>query len=383
MAYGRVALRGRRVGIRARRPRSWAARVALKRGKLRRVPVGSRKRLRRRPLPLAKRRRTKKQASGSHEYSRYSTSIGRFGRQTLKNAFKHLRSLEEYAIVRWNGVKSWNTNGYYWMNNTPSGGGRVCPLYIFNLTALPKLGLTCTPFLQMAIDASDNPFFGAQTSVPAVGTGTTTGLVCEKTSQRGFPSIDKASIMQWADIRMNLWGCKNKPTKWCIQLVKFRSKLVDPWYNLVTTAANQSEYKDFWYSQVAPYMFNPIHHDPNNNGWRLKVVKTWTFTQDPTLTIENDTDPKCKELRIFHKFNKYIKWDTINNGTNTVARELDAPGYTQVIADTSTNCYADSRYGYYLMIRALNCGADEVVDNTNTPSFDLSVRMKHVYNSYA
>lgn len=375
----------RRGGTRGRRriPGSRLVRRVRRPNRVNRM-IGAKRRYTRTGTVTKRRRRS--QASGTNEYSRYLTKFGRYGKRTLRNAWRHIKSLGCHTVFRWNGVKAWNTNGYYWMSNKSVSTIRYCPVYLFNLTSCNNNAANATPMLQLKFDTTSTTYaWEAQYHTTSNGTATSQVWQYERyTHANGTPG--PCSWLKWADIRMNLWGTKNKATRWCIQLVRIKDAMCDPYQfnsGAISTTAVHNNANDLYESMAVPYMFNPIHHAPPTVSNRIKVIKSWTFLQDPTTTIENDADPKVKEFRLFHRFNKLIKWDNINLSSTTVADEIDKAGFDVTAPGARNNCYAPAGKQYCLLIRALNCGEDGGVDsNTITPSFDLSVRTKHEFDAY-
>lgn len=335
-----------------------------------------------RTATVTKRRRTT-QSSGTQEYSRYLTKIGRYTKRTLRNAWKRINVNQSYVVLRWNAVKAWNTNGYYWMQNRTISGFKFCPMYLFNLSSCNNSAANAEPCLQLTMNTVSGAFVWVQKDAfTNNGTSTATTWQYEQLDTgNGLPGSH--SFLKWADIRMNLWGCKNKATRWVIQLIRFKDPLCDPYEFRSDESAGSvvtNNRNDLYQSMVAPFMFNPIHHVPSTLTKRIKVYKSWVFVQDPTTTIENDADPKCKEFRLFHRFNKMIKWANINTGLANV-NNLDKSGFDYSAGSVQNNCYAPPGKNYCLLIRALNCDEDAADLNTVTPSFDLSVRTKHQYDA--
>jgi len=312
-----------------------------------------------------------------------SKSSARMGRKTTaaQTALKLTRSQLETVIYRWNGVKSFDTNGYYWMSNSSDivvPTTRNLPLYMFDLTALREngTGVNGQPFLQMqsGVAGSGALTFTARSHVTATG-GTENQWSIEKT-----PSATDAEVMPMSksflkslSIKMNCWGAKTKAAQYTIQLVKFLDDDLVP-----STAAADATLKrtDFYQNLIKSLTFNPIAQTGGSFKGRMKVLKSETFTIQPNSLDDSDTDPNVRTVSMYVAMNRIISYQESAAVQPIVTQLHDTAQYakqgqSQFLAQTRPK----SRV--YLMIRCSNYKLDTADSNTDTPSFDLMIRANH------
>lgn len=357
----------------------------------RRRPSATGKGTKRRALPL--RRRSYKRPKGrgtvsqATEYSRFTTRMGRYGRRTVKQAFKELRAGQSRVVYSHRNFYDF-TRGLRYMSNKALGNGeRICPLYLFDLTccrARRTVDLAGTtyydmdsqPMMQMKmkdnavaweiIDGSDANWLPTKNLQVETDTANAAGLM-----------MGPNSLLKYYNIKLNLFGATEHVTKWSIQLMQLKDEELDP-YADSTNFRVGAKYAGFWQSLVKPFMFNPIADQGTGYLKDMRVIKSWTFIQDAQQTTDKDVTPKLKEFRCFVKRNMLCKWDTAaiqpENNPTAVA---DQGGYMQN-KNMQMNCYLPATRRTYLVIRAMNIG-DDMTDGVQwTPSFDWNIKMCHV-----
>jgi len=328
-----------------------------------------------------------------------SSSKTSLGRKTTaaQTALKLTRSQLETVLLRWNGVKAFDTRGYYWMTNRTnvvSPTRRDLPLYLFDLTAFRSNTLTAQPFVQLTQDiTTGNMTFDVRSGdVPAgalgAGAGVTASLAIEKAPtafNAGNPVVTPygKTFLKSANIKLNCWGAKSKATQYTIQLVKFLDEDLVPSHAGVLADAGITEKRtDFYQSLVKPLVFNPISNTGGAFRNRMKVLRTETFIIQPNSTDDGDSDPQTKTVTMFVMMNKIVSYmeaanilttdDAIANGSK-LADDSDYAVHTTQQFRPQTR--PTSRV--YLMIRASNYKTDAAETPTDTPSFDLSIRLNH------
>lgn len=353
--------------LHARRPRSKIAGRRYQRGGRLRTRTTTRS------------RRPRKQLSSGAEYSRLTTTFGRYGRKTVSQAFKELRAGQFPLKLRWSAVNPFGTSGFLWMNNRTMGGFRVFPMYAFNLTSGPQFQGGYAPCLQYSVNTSTN--FGNwnlvigqdQNSAPAVN------WTVEDNPSGNSAVLGAKSLMKWASIKMNCYGCKNKPTRWLIQIIQVKDEDIDPFRSLNElnddVIRNMSQ---FWGNMVKQFTYNPISTIGSEHKRLYRVIKSMSFIQDPQMSIDNDQTPKIKTVNMFVKMNQLCKWDINKTPVGAVANIADNANYVTENAAQQDWPILESKYTKILLIRALNAGEDTSDSTNETPSFDINVRTCHV-----
>lgn len=299
-----------------------------------------------------------------------------------------VKSSLENVIYRWNGVKAFSGNGNYWMQNRTVTGIRFLPWYMMDLTAINNtIGATPTfttsvPMIQLRQDAATgNMFFSSISGYTNNGTTATTAFRPE-TAPQDITSVVPfgKSMLISADIQANLWGATAKATKFLVQIVRISDEDLVPDHNLALAGTEVTlatpKRNDFYQSMIKPYTFNPISKTGGIHARKFKVLKTQTITIEPNPTTDGDTDPQCVVYKAFLKLNKIMKYEDTAQFIKTDADLNDQADYAENLgAQLTTQVAPKSRI--YLVIRSTNYGADAGDTNVNTPSFDLSVRVKH------
>jgi len=306
------------------------------------------------------------------------------GRKTTaaQTALKLTRSQLETVIYRWNGVKAFDTNGYYWMSNstdvvTPTT--RNLPLYVFDLTALRENGLatgTVQPFLQMqsGVAGSGGLTFSPRSHILA------TGATEQAWSIEKSPSATDADVMPMSksfikslSIKMNCWGAKTKAAQYTIQLVKF---LDDDLVPSTATVDATPKRNDFYQNLIKTLTFNPIAQTGGSYKGRMKVLKSETFTLQPNSLDDGDTDPNVRTVSMYVAMNRIISYQESAAVQQVVTQLHDTAMYAkqgpgQFLGQTRP------KQRVYLLIRCSNYKLDTADSNVDTPSFDLMIRANH------
>jgi len=295
----------------------------------------------------------------------------------------------EKLVYRWNGVRPFQFNGFYFLSNLSIAGGvRALPLYLFDLTAVNNQSgsslLRPSPMLQLRQDPTGAMAFTPIAGLGPDGTSFTEFLVAEQSTTIGtgtsaqVPHPYTKSVLESASIKMNCWGAKSKATKYTISVVRFTDDDLVPTHGTYADdlAAATNKRTDYFQSIVKPLTFNPISSTGGAFNRRVKVIKTMSFIVEPNSTTDGDTDPQVKVVSWQLKFNKLLdfveKSATLTSTINTNDEADYAPQNGQQI---KAQVKPTSRM--YLMVRASNYVMDVSDSNTNTPSFDLDIKLRH------
>lgn len=295
----------------------------------------------------------------------------------------------EKLVFRWNGVKAFSGNGYYFLSNkTVDATTRALPLYMFDITAVNNFaagtGVNAIPFLQLQQNVAGPMAFVPVQGLSSDGASLTSSLVIEQGVTMGAaaavhsPAPYGKSLLESATVRMNCWGATSKATKYTLSLVRFTDDELVPTHGTYAAdlAAANSKRTDLFQSIIKPLTFNPISSTGGAFNRRMKVIKTMSFTVEPNPTTDGDADPQVKVVSWQLKLNKLLNFVEKAENIATIIDTNDQADYApQTGVQIRAQVQPTARL--YLMIRASNYGLDATESNVLTPSFDLSIKLHH------
>lgn len=330
----------------------------------------------------------------------------------LSKMKKLINANKQLTVYRWNAVLPYSQGrGYYWLLNTASTLGgtfdRDLPFYAFDLTAVNNIRANTTTVIsaQPAYRASmlqdgtvDFSHVDNILSTSDIGnTLTTPNLQVEYQSVNTISALPLTKdLLKWANIKMNCYGCKNQAVKYVVQLVRFKDRDILPIPSSTTASTlssigNNSKRTNFYQSLLKSYVFNPIATTPNNYTKQMQVLKSTSFIIQDQSTTSGDQDPNSKVLSWFVQLNKmcdYVQQAVnLDNSATYDADPADGIQDAEInFADEAdftfqngnqVGCYVKPTSRLFLIVYASNYGYDVESNNTNTPSFDLSLRLAH------
>lgn len=296
----------------------------------------------------------------------------------VKYMRRNEKSTEEKVVFRWNGVKSFDNHGYYWLSNFIDGERRYLPCYSYDLTSIVNSDGTNpilpAPLSQM-YSIAGNVGFDPQLGLLQDGVNTTYNLQIERApgSALSVNAPHNKSLMRWASVQANFWGCKNRATRFLVQLVRFTEDDVIPHHE---TGANANR-SALFQSIIKPFCFNPIATAGSTQRKYMKVLRSEEFILQPTSTTETDQDPHVKTMRWYIKLNRLLDYATKGTYLSNNADLIDQADYI-VNTGTQNDTKPKNKSRIFLMVYSTNYVADETQTNADTPSFDLSVRTCHI-----
>jgi len=317
-----------------------------------------------------------------------STRIGR-NMTASKKTMMLTRANLERLVYRWNGVKAFTGNGYYWMSNkTVDASTRALPLYMFDLTAVNNISagapINAIPMLQLQQNVGGAMAFAPIQGLGPDGASLTSILVAEQSTATGsgtglnLPAPYTKSVLESASIKLNCWGAVSKSTRFQLSIVRFTDQDLVPTHGTyaVDLAAANTKRSDLFQSLIKSLTFNPISTTGGSFNKRMKVIKTMSFTIEPQQTTDSDTDPSVKSVSWTLKLNKLLNFTERAEVLSNIIDTNDQADYVQQTGQViKAQVKPTSRM--YLMIRSTNYGLDATESNVLTPSFDLSIKLNH------
>jgi len=238
-----------------------------------------------------------------------------------------------------------------------------------------------SPLVSLVQNVADGRMaFTPRTGLAANGATATPDLIVE----RGYPAGSTANLpltktmFESAAIKLNCWGTQSKATTFTVSLVQFKDDELCPTHDtaVIDLAASNVKRTDFFQSLIKKDTFNPISDTGGRFARSLKVIKQMKFTLEPNSTTDGDADPNVKTISWNVKFDRLMNYAEATNVLTTAADTLDQADYA-VNTGTEFLGQVKKRSRIYLMVRSTNYGSDAVESNVLTPSFDLSIRLKH------
>lgn len=190
-----------------------------------------------------------------------------------------------------------------------------------------------------------------------------------------------AGILQWADIRLNLFGCKAQPTKVYIELCQFDEEVIP---SLGTNT--DFNYVKFWDQQMRPFVFNDTFNQNSFGATKMKRVLDRKIIEfQPTSTTESDADPHMRTVKLFYRLNRFCNFtwkDSLSGGDNVTNAQLTTPYMHTNQGDNQNRVHPRARL--FLMLRAVKFVRNTnyaAQTNTDTPSFNIQMRTKWLQDS--
>lgn len=317
--------------------------------------------------------RRKPSDEGTGGYSQWTQMYksGRFGRLTGKKIDS--MSLEK-LVFNHRRIGPFNDYGQVFLTNFVGATGRLdLPCILFELNSCNNfINGTLTnysPVYRMYKETSGEIGFFAENSQGADGTALDPNWKLESnphiaTSAQAYPGDN--AIHKWSSLDLELWGCRNKPTKYIVQLVQFAEDVCPG-----PTAVLTEQAAEFWESMIKHYTYSPLAK--MEDGWskkKMKILKQYKINLDPTANYENDPDPHVKTLKLFYRFNRKsnFQWKYSNPNVLSIANMNDADWKTEG-GQNRTQVHPSARI--FVMIRASNftrVNSPNPIDNTTNPS---------------
>lgn len=317
-----------------------------------------------------------------------STRIGRKMTASKKTMMLTRANLER-LVYRWNGVKAFTGNGYYWMSNkTVDATTRALPLYLFDLTAVNNMSagtaVLSVPMLQLQQNVGGAMAFNPIQGLAEDGATLTSNLKLEQGTTIGtgagatLPQPYSKSVLESASIKLNCWGAVSKATRFQLSIVRFSDKDLVPTHGTyaVDLAAANTKRTDLFQSLIKSLTFNPISTTGGAFNKRMKVIKSMNFTIEPQQTTDSDTDPSVKSVSWTLKLNKLLNFIENADVLTSIVDTNDQADY-QPQTGVQIRAQVKPTSRMYLMIRSTNYGLDAIESNVLTPSFDLSIKLNH------
>lgn len=336
-----------------------------------------------------KTRMRNKDTEGTGAYNQWSQRYAKasLGRLTLNKILKNVTDITNFT---WQRFGRFGDNGQLFLQNfkdTAVGFEKyTLPVMIMDLTSCLNYSngslVQYSPMWQLqksfaVATAGRYQWIALQGQTPAGINNTNWQLeysTHRSNTQMAYPN--GASILKWASINLELWGMKNHPTKYTIEVCRFAEDVVP-----TTDMSADQNYNEFWDSMTKQYTYSPLSSSMSGyNKKKYSVIRRYNVNIDPTASFENDSDPHVKTFKIFLKFNRKMNYAwKYSNAAGQTAQQYESSYYEQEDNENQTVVHPNARI--FLMIRASNYNVQTVttdISNANTPSISIKCRTQHI-----
>lgn len=356
----------RAVGTRRRRP---ARRLT---GRKRRVS---------KKLPIAKRTKRVKRsrnAKGSGEGVQWTRSYMKTG--SKKRGYELVKSIAyanaELITLRKRLVKNFDDNGYVFMNRRAGAPGEtIYPVFAIALNDNSYGQAGSWPCRQMYVDDATGRlgWFGVP-NLAASGVA-----LSHSDLEKGQSTPSDKLLWRNSSIKMNLWGARQKPVRWTVQIVRAIDHRVSPFVPGVLAGVSSfqmnTEAQQCWEEMIKQYLFNPISSLNWHNGKHLKFLKTFDMTIQPVDTTDGDQDPKVHQLTWNTNWDRMLHYtDVMTDGATFNNAKTNFEGVVEVNDNLDNfSVYPKNNQTVFLLVRASCFSPSAEFDNDLHGSFDFDV----------
>lgn len=290
-------------------------------GGLHKRPRLSSKLRRRSPRTWTKRVKREGAQTGYLQWSRLKRSTGRRVRSATLDK-RLVRANREYAILGFRQLKAFDDFGAVPIHSKTVGDVAYVPIHCYLLNGQNSYN-NVTPGRQLWYDDVTKQWKWALLA------GLNPAGSASNYLQTIYQSGNSNSRMsrryhEYSHVKMNVWGAKNKATRWTIEIVQPLSDEVNP-FHWQTSTPMGSAAAQAWEELVKQYTYNPIAKIDHYIKRNFRVVKSMSFIISPTMTTEADVDPHVKTIDWFMRVNKLVNFDkaTVNNSSGYVIPDAD------------------------------------------------------------
>lgn len=296
-----------------------------------------------------------------------------------QRALKLVKATKQQTIYRYQALKDFDNNGYFYMTHYVDGNNNTTlPLYTFDITSAINSDtsggtiIRSKPMSSAYVDTTGDIYFQARAGVKADGTTQSDELQIERATQGDLTMYPNSQdILKWVNVKLALWGCKSRSTRYKLMLVRFKDDRIIPFHEQLPS----SQRNEFFQALLKPYVFNPIATTQNSFKQKMQILKTQDIQIEDTDTSSTDQDPHVRNVNWFVRLDRICNY--VETGTKLTAVNFENEADYGVQQGAQNSCYVQPKSRVFLMIIASNYGRDTSVDSTTSPSFDINVRLCH------
>ena len=295
-------------------------------------------------------------------------------------------------VTRFQILSNFDTNvGACWLANYQDVTANVLsPMAILDLGSIyqPSLGLASPPVLSipywngvgatadlgMALQAGQNPD-GTATGYPGFALEDTEKAIPGLT---GYGDVTHACL-DWVSLRMNLYGQRDRTTKFVITVFQITDDEVDP----INGVATHLDRKALFQYLERPFIYSNLQQDWKGKKSGFKTIKEFTYNVAPMTTIDlNTTTGNIHEANVKVQINKRMDYMYTKTGSSMIGHaQADGLDYNSNTAVNQLHQSPKPKQNVFVAIRAFapvrsyeNPAFGPARSAGNSPSFDIICR---------
>lgn len=188
------------------------------------------------------------------------------------------------------------------------------------------------------------------------------------------------AILDWVSLRLNLYGQRNRTTKFVVTIFQITDDEVDP----INGDSNGLDRKALFQYLERPFIFSNLQQDWKGKKTGFKTIKEFTYNVAPMTSIDlNTTTGNIHEANIKVQINKRLDYSYTKSGASILGHtQLDGLDYNQNLAINSLYQSPKPKQNVFVAIRAFapvrtyqGAVSPQLPRSAeNCPSFDVIVR---------
>lgn len=226
-------------------------------------------------------------------------------------------------------------------------------------------------------------------------------LGVQTTAEPIEPFFADKCYLDWADVRMCLYGARAQTTKFTVSLIQMNDRTFDvreippytgaiqpafnaTWYQSQRDRSTQNNFNAAMQEMVHPLVFHPLSSAGATAIKPFKTLMKRSYIIGPDTDVNTDDSQPNLLVKFFHRLNRICKygWDDTPTLGNDVT--VDAPNYN-LFYNPQVKGYAHPKAKLYIMVTAqaytkVSVSPEGVPGNTDTcPAMDIIIRRKIDY----
>lgn len=285
-------------------------------------------------------------------------------------------------VQRFQSISNFDTNvGAEWISNYSSGTNIALPMLIIDCGSMKQLlaqpSALLGPYWE-GLTASAPIRFGAKVGTDPDGNRTSNfGFQNEETDTElvGYESEHPSAVLNWVNLRMNLYGQRKRATKFVVTVFQ----VVQDEVGIHEGPANNVDKRALFQYLERPFIYSNLQQDPAKKKTGIKILKEYQYNVDPMTSIDlNTTTGNIHEANIYVKINKRMDY-MYNKGENQILghAQEDGQDYSTYKGDTTAvHMYPRPKQNVYIAVRAFAPirTTDALRSADDSPSIDIIVR---------
>lgn len=336
------------------------------------------------PSRPAKRQRVDTTAAGGQWYRRYKKT----GRAAM--TISKMVNMSKHNITTCSRcVKSFDNNGFVLADRFIAAGGvTLLPVYALALNGNLGDSFQFGHFRRLCINNANNAsgldgslFWRDLEMQNNAGVSSYTGVpyLYKGNSTDHVPK--ESLIFRGTDIKMNLWGARQKAIRFTVQLCTLKDHRSSP-FSVPENVQIVSNAQQCYEEMIKQYTFNPISQINWSNTKDIKILRTFDEVIQPVESTDGDQDGKCLTLVWKNMFDRVTRYTDTMTSEFGARRQLDESAFLtaaeQNVGAQATARFPNSTGVLFLLIRVSCFGSSSVGFDPNVDgSFDFDV--KHNY----